>query len=251
WHNTSDVGSNNKIQAEKAADCIDYAGQKPELGVYGDWESDYKGLTIQQMRDAIWKYILRFENLTGMRLDAYTRKYWWDEQVASSTHGSTDIPRDRKLWTANFRTSPPPLLPWDWEQRYGENCWLFWQYNNVAKIPGCPGRVDFNTFNGSRADYFDYFDLDETPAPPPIPEPPPEPPEETDRLQFEVMQDGLRVRSTPEALTDGSNIIGSLPAGQIVEVHDIGGNSAWVEIAPGQWSNVEYYGDKNMKVNNG
>ena len=86
------------------------------------------------------------------------------------------------------------------------------------------------------------------PIPDPEPEPTPEPIPETDRLQMEVVQEGLRVRTGPG--TEFA-IVGSLPAGQIVDVYDIGGDSAWVRIGEKQWSNVEYYGDKNMKVNDG
>ena len=87
--------------------------------------------------------------------------------------------------------------------------------------------------------------LPHEPPPIPDPEPEPEPIPETDRLQMEVVQEGLRVRSGPG--TEFA-IVGSLPAGQIVDVLDIGGDSAWVRIGEKQWSNVEYYGDKNMKV---
>ena len=38
-------------------------------------------------------------------------------------------------------------------QIYGARAWKFWQYTGSGLIPGVTGRVDINTFNGSRKDW--------------------------------------------------------------------------------------------------
>lgn len=81
----------------------------------------------------------------------------------------------------------------------------------------------------------------------PEPEPGPEP--EGTIFRMRVVQEGLKIRMGPST---SSEIIGSLHAGDLVEVLDVGGSSAWVEIEadeqhPGGWANVQYGQDRNME----
>ncbi len=198
WHNPSDSGLNNKTQAAKLVEAIKTIQDKPKLGVYGDWETDYKVLTIAQMREAIWKYIYVVEDGTGDPLDAYTSAGFWNEQVANSYNGYTDIPRGRLLWVANWRYTPPPWIPADWSHRYSTNCWNFWQYSNRLLLPGVNAYLDANMFNGTYQDFVDTYDLDvvipEPPPPPPDPEPIPPAPE---MVKIIGLDGGtLRVRKT-------------------------------------------------------
>lgn len=50
------------------------------------------------------------------------------------------------LWICSFTN--PPLARTDW---------LFWQHSHSGRLPGVSGNVDFNTFNGTRADWSDFL----------------------------------------------------------------------------------------------
>ena len=182
WQNASDNAAQNVKQAEVFADFFQWTGQLPELGIYGDWESDKKNLTISQMRQAIWKYITVIERELQAILDAYTSAGFWNQQVANSTNGPTDIPKGRALWAANWRVSGPPILPWDWTQRGFS--WLLWQYSNRGRVEGINASVDLNRFNGSREDFYKHFNLE--PGRPPVEPPPPpeEPPVNPEKIRI-------------------------------------------------------------------
>jgi lysozyme len=195
WHNPSDDARQNARQAEALANIVDYFGELPRLGVYGDWETDYKSLSIAQMRQAIWKYIQRVEELLKTTLDIYSSAGFWDEQVANAINGATDIPKGRRLWVANWTLAKQPVLPWDWRQR--GLTWSLWQYSNRGRIAGINASVDLNKFNGSRADFYRFFNLDDTdPVEPPVE--PPAPPVSLERIRIAHLRSGetLRLRSS-------------------------------------------------------
>ncbi len=50
---------------------------------------------------------------------------------------------DAEIWICSF-TSPPVGSAVNWR---------LWQHSHLGRLPGVKGRVDLNTFNGSRADY--------------------------------------------------------------------------------------------------
>ncbi len=54
---------------------------------------------------------------------------------------------DSQVWICSF-TNPP--LP------HGR--WLFWQHSHRGRVPGVKGKVDLNTFNGSRLRWNTYLD---------------------------------------------------------------------------------------------
>ena len=53
---------------------------------------------------------------------------------------------DVELWICSF-TSPPLAHPW-----------RLWQHSHVGRLPGIRGRVDMNTFNGSRDQWFQWLE---------------------------------------------------------------------------------------------
>lgn len=223
WHNPSDSALNNKTQALKLVAGIDALPEYPLLGVWGDYETDKKGLNFEQMRQAIWKYINTFETeFDDVTLGIYTRKYWWDENVANDTNGYTDIPKDRDLWVSNPGRLIP-LMPLDWEHRYGSNSWILHQDKWHQELSGCPGEVDYNTFNGNLTAYRQYFGLEQLP-PPPEPEPV-EPIQYLKRVKVTGVTTYLNVRGTPDPFGPD---LGELYKNTVVPVSEIDGD--WYRI---------------------
>jgi GH25 family lysozyme M1 (1,4-beta-N-acetylmuramidase) len=222
----------NKKQAEKLIEAVNVLGEYPALGVYGDWERNPDKITISLMRQAIWKYILTYEAAFGEgKLGAYTNS-WWDTYVANEKNGATDIPKNRENWFASWY-APTPYIPWDWRQRFGEDCWVLWQYENRFKFPGVPGSVDMSTFNGSLSQFYKHFKLGE-------------PPPGVYEMRYRVAIEGLRIREQPDA---NAKQVGMRVKGEVVTPLDtIGDNvrskSYWVKDEKGwsaaQWMGVEY-----------
>jgi len=198
WHNPSDNAQNNLKQADKVIEMIEWGGYIPKLGVWVDYETDYKGLTFNQMRQAIWKYIGRLDTYLGELVGIYTRSSWWYEQVANPQNGWTDIPRNRPGWFANWNgKNPPPSIPMDWDRRYGQAAATFWQYTNRGRVDGINAAVDYNAFNGARAEFNKRFNLATEPHP--IPDPDPLPPPDVKRIEIVGLAAGekLKIRAMP------------------------------------------------------
>lgn len=72
----------------------------------------------------------------GYRVIVYTNK-----------NGHTRFLRglDVDLWICSF-TSPPLAHPW-----------RLWQHSHMARVPGVEGRVDMDTFNGSRSEWEEWL----------------------------------------------------------------------------------------------
>lgn len=171
----SDVQSAKK-QADNFYNTLSKTGDFGELMPILDVERNDDGLSKYELQNAIWKFIQRFEGLSGRQLGIYTSKGFWDGNVASYP-GNTDIPRDRLLWTANYRNDPPPAIPFDWDKRYGPNCWTFWQWTPKGKVDGIAKHVDLNKYNGNLAAFNKQFKVNVKPLPD-IPIEPPDPPAE-------------------------------------------------------------------------
>ena len=52
------------------------------------------------------------------------------------------------LWICSFTT--PPI---SYER------WTLWQHSHISRVPGIVGKVDMNTFNGSREVFYDHFNI--------------------------------------------------------------------------------------------
>lgn len=181
-HYVSANTGNNIAQANAALSILDKIGEYPALKVWGDWEKTKGDLTISQTRQGIWKYIVVYEDGGGNPILGAYSNAWWDENVANSTNGNTDIPNGRPMWAANYRGSPPPYIAWDWRKVGGKvltsaQAWAvgpalcpLWQFSNKLYLGGI--NMDASTFNGTMAQFRAYFGIDGAPPPPP---PPPEP----------------------------------------------------------------------------
>jgi len=67
-------------------------------------------------------------------------------------------------------------------------------------------------------------------------------------LYFQVLQDGLNIRTGPGT---SFSRLGSLNAGDVVQALDVGGNDSWVAIRYGHqlaWCNVQYGQDVNLQL---
>ena len=264
WHNLDKQAAIFAVAIEKA----EATGLL--LGVYHDIEAndglDKNTFTANAQKlfnktAALSDFVILDDNPAKSNIGPYTRGLFWDYNTYR-----TDYFKHLPLWIAHhysetYEVEPytipswRPLIPDDWaaiNNPVGPHWWQFEDYDGGEEW-GSNGddEIDLNWFTWKGGTYQAFEDrygvslLPHEPPPIPDPEPEPEPIPETDRLQMEVVQEGLRVRTGPGT---GYAIIGELPFGQVVDVLDIGGDSAWVRIGEKQWSNVEYYGDKNMKV---
>lgn len=235
--------SDPKLQAQNFAAALgEDTGDLPPML---DCESDNDDLNLQEMQDRIYKFLKEFTSLTGRECGIYTRKYWWDPQVTNGTKSNTDFPRIsgngmRWLWVAHYNsTVNAPLIPWDWEKRYGLNAWTFWQWsadgNGKGAEYGAESKaIDLNRYNGTLEGFMSEFDLENVePGPEPEPEPEPQP----GGLVMRVNTDVLNVRNGPSV---ENAIDGKLYKGETVVVGNVRGSDAWVEIAPGQWCAAQY-----------
>jgi GH25 family lysozyme M1 (1,4-beta-N-acetylmuramidase)/acylphosphatase len=80
------------------------------------------------------------EAATGRKPLVYTAPGWWSQFGAPSGFDSRS-----DLWVANWGVSCPSL-PGSWSH------WQFWQWSATGSVPGIPGQVDRDRFNGSLAD---------------------------------------------------------------------------------------------------
>lgn len=234
-----------KLQASFFASQLD--GDFGQLPPMLDCETDPDGLSIQEMVERIYKFLNEFKNLTGLECGVYTRSGWWDPQVTNGEKSATDFPHIsgdgiRPLWVAQYNSVIQfPSVPWDWERRYGQTCWTFWQWSADGNLKGPEygaqsKSIDLNRFNGSLEEFNKRFDLDLDPGEPPDPDPEPEP-EPGDCLRFRVVTDSLNVRNGPSI---EAAKIGTLKKGQVVDALNVRGTDSWIEIEPGRWACVQY-----------
>lgn len=235
-HYAKGLESENILQANALIGVIKSLNEYPLLGVYGDWEINPDKLPYKYVRKAIKQYIQRYEEEFGIyKLGIYTNS-WWDANVANSSTGASDIPDNRVAWFANYYTTKP-YIPWDWRHRWGDNCWILWQYDNRFRFPGIPGSVDMNTFNGNLEEFLNYFGLQDQ-----------EPPGEIE-MRYRVVIDNLRIREKPDI---NSKILGIRNLNDIVIPLDtIGDNlyskSYWVKDERG-WSAAQWKGSIYMQT---
>lgn len=99
----------------------------------------------------IHKFLIRFEELTGVKPVIYTSAGYWNSIV-----GDTDWGHEYDLWVANWRVASP-TLPVDW------TTYTFWQYDVIpagAKYGAQSERIDVNVFNGSWEEFLNYMVAD-------------------------------------------------------------------------------------------
>lgn len=101
---------------------------------------DTGGLGPAALSQRLGQWISHVESKTGRKPIIYTGKYFWQDNVKSSSFG------DYPLWIPNYSFNCPNLPDNYW------NNWMFFQYTDKGQVSGVSGNVDRNKFNGTLAD---------------------------------------------------------------------------------------------------
>ena len=147
----------------------------------------------------------------------YTRKYFWDDNIAGDVTDWTIYP----LHVANYTTAPSPHLPRAWSD------WYLWQLSADGNYKGATygvesAHVDLNRYRGSLADLRKFCGLDAQPVPAPGPDWP----------RVVVSRgDSRPLRYGPSTMADK---YGNLPAALRVLAYaeTAVGNDRWLRLTP-------------------
>jgi len=167
------------------------------------------------------------------RLFLYSNKAYWDTHVETDDYLRREALKEVAQW--NSWIDEPDLIPDNW------SVWEVWQDWHKTKEDFAVGNIDHKRFYGVHSDFVAIFGINPYYAEIVTPPPPPT----GDALYMIVLQDGLRIRSKPRG-----TIIGSLSAGEILRVDNVGGADSWIQHEKG-WSNVQDGIDVNMEKYNG
>ena len=232
-------GTDGKKQAEIVYNALNKVGELPEMGIDLDVESNYAGVTINDFRNNLEKTVINLERLIPeCEVGFYTSASKWAQFVANPINGPTDLVRlnngnPRALMVANWGVIKP-AIPWDWEHRFGTECYDLWQTGTML-LPGFKGYVDRNEAYGDTEWFENRYGviLDPDVEPPPPPPPPP------DTTPAAVMIKGLL---SSETLRLRKNIFGEIVAmtwndaefGVMSQAKD-GSGRYWYQIGPSIW----------------
>ena len=250
------------VQADYATEKLE--GKHFSLPFVLDCENNDTKLPNYYVEKKILEFVDHLYDNTGKWLMIYTSKGWWSWPNIYAYDKRPEWASMLHLWVANYTPYPSPAMPATWLSAG----WKFWQFTDegdglkygVPQDTGAPRpTVDLDWFNGDKAELKFFVDqyngggnyswspspsLEPTPslAPTPSPEPP-----VSDYTQMRVVDldgDNLNVRTGP-----GTNypIIDTLEEGEIVEVHDVAGQSAWVQIEEGRWAASQYQSKRYLE----
>jgi hypothetical protein len=187
------------------------AVRKLDLPLVLDFENN-GGLDKKAVSRAIEDGLTFLQGKVGYRPIVYTGPSWWNRNTVASPRWS-----QHDLWIANYG-NPSPTLPRDW------TTWRFWQWTEAGTIPGMPGTVDVNWFNGDENQLKQY--AASTMNPQPVP-----PPSKTG-YRIEVTA-SVNVRKGPST---NHEVVGSLNVGEQFEVLDLAGGEIWLQIGTNRWA---------------
>jgi GH25 family lysozyme M1 (1,4-beta-N-acetylmuramidase) len=188
--------------------------RKPDLPLVLDVELDGSDVGKPQPPEAITACVREAISALmerGQRKPIiYTGAWFWNEKIIPSPEwGQYD------LWVAHYGATAPKM-PIGWTD------WKFWQYSDRGSVPGVRGHCDLNWFDGTLSDLLQYASGGQ-----PVDFPRPK------SLRARVTASMINVRKAPDAQSED---IGDLFRGDLIEIHGIGGRSAWIEFEPGQWA---------------
>ncbi len=220
-----------KVDAQaQIAHFLDVLGSRvPDLPVAVDVERA-DGVSREGITACARACLGAVEAALGCRPIVYSARWFWDRWVLPSPEW-----RAYDLWVASYTESA--LLPNGWSE------WRFWQYSESGKVPGVSSRgTDLNRFAGSYADLLRYAgERDAQPD-----DGHQEGADERVRWpRAQVTYRKVNVRSGPATSFDD---VGDLLAGDLIEIRNIAGDDAWVEIEPGRWAAFSYKGDRHMEL---
>jgi lysozyme len=96
--------------------------------------------------DQVKLFLEEVASLTGETPVIYTSPGFWNANIG-------DVPwaQNYPLWVAHWTEDPEPILPEGWDT------WTLWQMTDSASIPGVPGGVDGDWYNGKLEDVYAFF----------------------------------------------------------------------------------------------
>lgn len=179
------------------------------------------GLPPYDLEKWIRGLLSEFQRITSVKPMIYTSPGFWNSYMPRTTWA-----KSYKLWVAAWTSALQPSVPYDWK----DVGWRFWQYSATGSgaLYGAQSRfIDENRYNGNWAQFQAEFGL-ASPSPSPSPEPIPE----SEITMKVIATPHLNVRSGP-----GTNYadVGDLPTGTVVDVQNVAGANAWVQIKGGQF----------------
>ncbi len=177
----------------------------------------------EAIADKLKVFVLRCEQLTGIKPAIYTSPGFWNEFVKPEPGWA----RTYDLLVAHYTAEHSPGLPVGWD------FWTFWQFSDHFYFPGCDAAADGDWFNGSIGQAREWFGNWREIDPPFV-----------STTQLRSHFDQLHVRQLPGT---ESREIGHLVKGEVVELVDLGGKDVWVRHARG-WTCVEKNGYRFMEV---
>lgn len=133
-----------KLQAENQIKHL--GGDLGEMDTYGDFESNDKGLSKNQVSDSMNEYLTRADSLTGKLTGLYSSPGFWNSHV---DHLQIDKLNQRPKWVARWTFASTPFpLPNGWLD------WVVWQKSGEGNLRGREfgalgsRSIDLNVFNG-------------------------------------------------------------------------------------------------------
>lgn len=176
----------------------------------------------------------------------YTSKSFMDTYVMTTP--TYDWPKALEWDIASWTTASQPALPAWMTLINNPRTWDYWQHSSKGDGKAYGAQSTYIDLQRSRLQLAAFNEkykmnlqpIDDNPTPPP---PPPPPPDGTFQMTVTAPK-GLNVRSGPG--TEYA-VTGSLTYGVTVNVGNVGGQSAWVEIEPGKWACVQFGDDRYMK----
>lgn len=126
---------------EQAINFLRSVGNRPlELGLVIDVEDqgNAKNVPEDSIRTRLERMV-EYLNMRGHRVTFYSNRGGWESHLREDFEGMP-------LWICSFNDGNAAAGDWD-----------FWQYNHRGKVAGIRGKVDLNTFRGSREEWEEFL----------------------------------------------------------------------------------------------
>jgi lysozyme len=111
----------------------------PVLDVEEWGNSNFRNKKTAQITKEIKDFVNEVESKVNSKVIIYTNESTFDKYIK----GHLD---DNPLWICTFRQEPRSDMKW-----------TFWQYSHNGKLRGAEGKLDINTFNGTKKDWENFL----------------------------------------------------------------------------------------------
>lgn len=192
-----------------------------QLGAEEDFEQTSKNPS--ETLSWIIAFDTKLKTILGKKTSPYSSAGFWNSYVAPNTYFTDE------QWAAHWTLAGAPYMPRNWVWKKG--CKWQWSADHNGKareygmVTGGDADMDLNRYYGSCSDFNTRYGTHISPL---NPIPPGE-----QHFEFVITANALNVRTGP-----GTNysIVGVLYQGNIVELKDIAGTNAWMQIESGQYA---------------